>query len=144
MTTMTSVVDNEVVQRQTEVRLLAGFAMLALVLAALGIYGVLSLMVGERTQEIGLRLAVGAAPSMVLRLIVGGGMRLAIVGVALGLLGAWWSASLLERLLFGVTAHDPWTYAVLALGMLGIAFASVYVPARRASRVDPLVTLRAQ
>jgi putative ABC transport system permease protein len=141
---MDDIVDSEVLQRRTEMRLLAGFAGLAMVLASLGIYGVLSLMVGERTQEIGLRLAVGAAPGAVLRLVVGRGMRLATAGVAVGLLVAWWATQFLESLLFGVSAHDPWVFAGLGAAMLVVAFASVYAPARRASRVDPLLTLRAQ
>ena len=141
---MTAIVDDEMLQRRTEMRLLTGFAGLALVLASLGIYGVLSLMVGERRQEIGLRLAIGADPASVRRLVVGDGMRLAALGVALGLLGAWFASAFLDQLLFGVAAHDPWVFGGLAAAMLGVSFASIYLPARRASRVDPLVTLRAQ
>ena len=142
--TMDEIVDKEVVQRRTQTRLLGAFAALALVLACLGIYGVLSLLVSERTEEIGVRLALGATQASVLRLVVGNGMRLALTGVVAGLIGAWWATRFLERLLYGVRPHAPLLFAALALLLLGVSFVAVVLPARRASRLDPLRALRAQ
>jgi predicted permease len=142
--TMTAVVDKEVVQRRTQMQLLGAFAALALILACLGVYGVLSLVVSERTEEIGLRMALGAAPGSVLRLVVGDGVRLALLGVAIGLAGAWWAARFLQGLLYGVQAHEPWLYAGLAAVLLAVSVLAVYLPARRASRVDPIIALRVQ
>ena len=142
--TMDEIVDREVVQRRTQTRLLAAFAGLALLLACLGIYGVLSLSVSERSQEIGLRMALGARRGQILGTVVGGGMRLAVLGVALGTLGAFWATRLMSGLLYGVQPHDPRLFAALAGALLLVAFVAVYVPARRASRVDPLISLRAQ
>jgi predicted permease len=142
--TMNAVVDKEVVQRRTQTRLLGAFATLALVLACLGVYGVLSLIVSERTEEIGLRMALGAAPASVLRLVVNDGARLALLGVAIGLAGAWWATRFLQGLLFGVQAHEPWLYAGLAVVLFAVSILAVYLPARRASRVDPIIALRVQ
>ena len=142
--TMDEIVDREVVQRRTQTRLLAAFAGLALLLACLGIYGVLSLTVSERSQEIGLRMALGANRRQVLGSIVGGGMRLATTGVAIGTLGALWATRLMSGLLYGVQPHDPRVFAGLAALLLLVSLGAVYLPARRASRVDPLVSLRAQ
>ncbi len=142
--TMDDIVDKEVVQRRTQTRLLASFAGLALLLACLGIYGVLSLTVSERSQEIGLRMALGANRRQILGSIVGGGMRLAAAGIALGALGAFWATRLMSGLLFGVQPHDPRVFTGLAAILLLVSLGAVYLPARRASRVDPLVSLRAQ
>jgi predicted permease len=142
--TMTAVVEKEVVQRRTQMRLLGAFAALALILACLGVYGVLSLVVSERTEEIGLRMALGAAPASVLRLVVGDGVRLALIGVAVGLAGAWWATRFLQGLLYGVQAHEPLLYAGLAAVLLAVSVVAVYLPARRASRVDPIIALRVQ
>ena len=142
--TMDAVVDKEVVQRRTQMRLLGAFAGLALILACLGVYGVLSLVVSERTEEIGLRVALGATPASVLRLVVGDGVRLAVLGVAIGLAAAWWAARFLQGLLYGVEAHEPWLYAGLAAVLLAVSIVAVYLPARRASKVDPIIALRVQ
>ena len=139
---MEEIVDLEVFQRRTQVILLGAFAGLALFLACLGIYGVLSYMVTERTPEIGLRLALGAQSGDVLRLIVGRGMMLAGAGIVAGLAVAFWATQLLERLLFQVKAHDPTAFAALSAVLLVVCLLAVYIPARRASRVDPLVALR--
>ena len=142
--TMDAVVDKEVVQRRTQMRLLGAFAGLALILACLGVYGVLSLVVSERTEEIGLRVALGATPASVLRLVVGDGVRLAGLGVAIGLAAAWWAARFLQGLLYGVEAHEPWLYAGLAAVLFAVSIVAVYLPARRASKVDPIIALRVQ
>jgi putative ABC transport system permease protein len=142
--TLDDVVDREVEQRRVQTNLLGGFAGLALVLACLGIYGVLSLVVSERTQEIGLRMALGADRQSVLRLVMGGGMKLALAGVAAGLIGAYLATGYLERLLFGVRSTDPWVFAGVAGALLLVSLVAVYIPARRASLVDPLISLRAQ
>jgi putative ABC transport system permease protein len=139
---MEEIVDLEVFQRRTQVILLGAFAALALFLACLGIYGVLSYMVTERTAEIGLRLALGAQSGDVLRLIVGRGMILAAGGIVAGLAAAYWATQLLERLLFQVKAHDPAAFAGLSAVLLIVCLLAVYIPARRASRVDPLVAMR--
>jgi predicted permease len=122
--------------------LFAVFAALALVLGAIGVYGVISYSVAQRTREIGIRIAMGARREEVLYLIVGQGARLALVGVAAGLLGALALTQLMSSLLYGVGAADPATYIGVALLLVVVAIAASYVPARRAMRVDPVVALR--
>jgi putative ABC transport system permease protein len=122
--------------------LLLGFAATALLLALTGIYGVMSLNVTNRRNEFGIRLALGAQTMDVLRLILGQGLRLAAVGVALGLVGAIAFTRLLKGLLFGISASDPWTFAVIAALLVGVALLACWIPARRATKVDPLRALR--
>jgi len=122
--------------------LLTLFGGVALILAAVGVYGVLSYSVNQQTREIGLRMAMGAQQGQVLRLIVGQGFRLTAAGLALGLLAAFGLMRLMESLLFGVSTHDPLTFVSVALGLSVVAFAACYIPARRAMRVDPIVALR--
>ncbi len=124
--------------------LLGLFALLALAIAATGIGGVMALTVGQRRHEIGVRMAIGARPAEILRMILGQGLVLALVGVALGLVGALWLTQVLQQLLFEVTPTDPVTYAGVA-AVLGLAaLVACYVPARRAARVDPIVALRVE
>jgi len=131
-----------VAQRRFSMLLLSAFALTALFLAGVGIYGVVSYSVRQRTQEIGVRLAIGAARRDVLTLIVGGGMKLAIGGVVLGLAGALGAAQLITAMLFNVTPFDPASYVATAALLLTIAAVACYVPARRAMNVDPLVAIR--
>jgi putative ABC transport system permease protein len=126
------------------VELLRAFAALALLLAAAGIYGVMSYAVAQRTSEIGIRMALGARSSDVLSLVIRQGMQLAALGVAIGVALALGLAQLLTSILYGVSATDPLTFAVIALLLLGVALAACWIPARRATKVDPLIALRAE
>lgn len=124
--------------------LLTLFATVALVLAAVGIYGVISYSVARRTKEFGLRMALGAQPGNVMRLVLRGGLLLTVCGLSIGLVGAFASTRLLSSLLFGVTATDPTTFIAASLLLAAIALFATYIPARRATQVDPLLALRAE
>jgi predicted permease len=122
--------------------LMSVFAGLALVLTAVGIYGVLSYQVSQRTSEIGIRMALGAGTSDVVRLVVGQGLRLTLIGVAIGLAAAFGLTRLIVHLLFGVSATDPLAFLTIALMLTAVAALACYLPARRATKVDPIVALR--
>ncbi len=140
--TMDEVVSNSFAARRLSMILLGVFAALALALACVGIYGVISYLAGQRTHEIGVRMALGAQRRDVLRLVIGHGARMASIGVAIGIGAALGLTRLMANQLFGVSAHDPLTFAGVALLLVIVAVAACYIPARRAMRVDPMVALR--
>jgi putative ABC transport system permease protein len=144
VSTVQQAMDRSLLTTRLTNSLLIGFAVTALVLALTGIYGVMSLNVANRRNEFGIRLALGAQTSNVLKLILGQGLKLAAIGVALGLLGAIAFTRLLKGLLFGISASDPLTFALLAVLLVGVALLACWIPARRATKVDPLEALRSE
>jgi len=140
--TLEQVVSQSVSPRRFVTLLLTGFAALALALAALGIYGVISFSVAQRTRELGIRLALGAQAADVLKLVLGQGARLIALGVAIGLLAAFAATRVMQTLVYGVSATDPLTFLAIALLLGGVALLACFIPARRAMKVDPLVALR--
>ncbi|HEY4282340.1 MAG TPA: ABC transporter permease [Chthoniobacterales bacterium] len=135
-------VSNSLTQRRFAMYIVALFAFTALLLAGLGIYGVSSYMVSERTHEFGIRLALGAHPADVMRLVLRQGLNLALAGAGIGLVGALIVSQLMTGLLYGVRANDPATFVAVAVVLMAVAFLGCYVPARRATRVNPIVALR--
>jgi putative ABC transport system permease protein len=139
---MRQVVSESVSQPRLYTLLLGIFAALALVLAAVGIYGVMNYSVAQRTHEIGIRMALGAQRADILKMVVGQGMLLAFLGIVLGLVAAFLVTRVMESLLFGVGTRDLATFFIIPLVLAVVAFLSSYIPARRATRVDPMVALR--
>jgi putative ABC transport system permease protein len=142
--TMEDIVAESVGQPRFNMLLLGLFASLALVLAAIGIYGVISYAVAQRTNEIGIRRALGAKESRVLSMVLGQGLRLTVAGVAIGLVGAFWLSRLVSGLLFEVGATDPATFGSVAIILGAVGMVACYLPARRAMRVDPVEALRSE
>jgi putative ABC transport system permease protein len=142
--TMEMAISDSVAQQRLNMILLGIFGVLALVLAGVGIYGVMAYTVTQRTHEIGIRMALGARRRDVLKMVVGQGMLLAVGGIGIGLVGAFLVTRLMETLLFGVTPTDPATFGGVALLLLGVAFFACCIPARRATKVDPMVALRCE
>jgi len=142
--TMAQVLDASVAARRFNMLLLGLFAGLALALAAVGVYGVISYSVSQRTQEIGVRMALGAQARDVLGLILGQGLKMVVAGVALGLVAALAVTRIMSSLLYGIGATDPTTFIVISLLLAGVAMTACYVPARRATKVDPITALRSE
>jgi ABC-type antimicrobial peptide transport system permease subunit len=140
--TMDQIVSDSLAARKFSMILLGVFAALALVLSSIGIYGVISYLVGQRTHEIGIRMALGAQQRDVLKLVLGQGMRMALVGVAIGLAAAIGLTRLMSKMLFQVSSTDPVTLIVVSVVLTVVALAACYIPARRAMRTDPIVALR--
>jgi ABC-type antimicrobial peptide transport system permease subunit len=140
--TMDSVITDSMASQRFSMILLAVFAVLAHLLASVGIYGVISHVVRQRTHEIGIRMAMGARRLDVLRMILADGARMTLMGAAIGLVAALGFTRLLASMLFGVTPTDPITFVAVAMLLCGIAFFACFLPARRAMRVDPMVALR--
>jgi putative ABC transport system permease protein len=139
---LAELVDDYLTPRQMQTSLLGAFAGLALLLAALGIYGVLSFSVTQRTQEIGVRIALGARREDVLKMILSQGLKLFLAGAVIGLVSALALSRALEHWLYGVSATDPWSFASVTILLAAVTLLACYIPARRAMRVDPLVALR--
>jgi putative ABC transport system permease protein len=144
ITPLDAVVGESVAPRRFAMLLVTVFAGVALVLAAVGLYGVVAYSASQRTREIGVRVAMGATRGDVLRLVVGDGVKLAAIGIVIGLGCAAALARFVETLLFEVTTSDPTSYVATALLLLGVAVVACYVPARRAARVDPVIALQSE
>src|SRR5262249_48663465 len=142
--TMAELLGEETEQRQVGMVLLATFAGVALLLAALGIYGVLAYFVAERMREVGVRVALGAPTRDVMKVVMNQGMTLTLFGIGIGLISGFALARLMKSLLFGVSASDPLTFAAVAALLASVALLACYIPARRATKVDPVVALRCE
>jgi putative ABC transport system permease protein len=139
---MNRVIADSLAQQRFSMILLGAFAAVALLLASLGIYGVISYLVGQRTHELGIRLALGAQRRDVMRLVLGHGMKMALAGVSLGLIVALGLTRLISKMLYGVSATDPATFVAITVLLITVALLACLIPAWRATQVDPLVALR--
>jgi putative ABC transport system permease protein len=139
---MEQVVSNSVAQKRFSMVLLLIFAGVALLLAAVGIYGVMSYSVTQRTHELGIRMALGAQSGDVLKMVVRQGMGITLIGVGIGLAGAFAATKVMSSLLFGVGTHDPITFVAIPLILAGVALVACFIPALRATKVDPMIALR--
>jgi putative ABC transport system permease protein len=142
--TLSARIAQTVANRKLALVLLAGFAVLALVLASLGVYSVMAHLVAFRTSEIGLRMALGASPGAVMRMVLGHGRRLTLAGIGLGILGALAVSRLMQQALFEVDPADPLIYLALSVTLLLVAECASWFPARRATRIDPVIALRTE
>jgi predicted permease len=140
--TMEAVVDQSIAQNRLNMILLSAFAGLALLLASIGIYGVQAYAVRQRTREVGIRVAMGAQPAEVFRLIIAQGLRLTTTGIVIGLAASFGLTRLMASQLYGLSATDPWTFIGVSIVLLTVALAACFIPARRATRIDPVVALR--
>ncbi len=140
--TMTEVMAESFAERRFNMLLLSLFAVLAMTLAGVGVYGVMSYLVAQRAREIGIRMALGAQLRDVLRLVMGQGLKLALLGLGLGLIGAWAATRLLKSLLFSVSTTDPLIFLVISGLLVGVALLACWLPARRATKIDPMIALR--
>jgi ABC-type antimicrobial peptide transport system permease subunit len=140
--TMEEIIASSIADRRFSMVLLGAFAALALLLSSIGIYGVISYLIGERTHEIGIRVALGAQRKDVLALVLGEGVKLALLGAAIGIAAGLGLTRLMADLLYGVSATDPLTFAAVPIVLLGVAMLACYIPARRAMQVDPMTALR--
>jgi ABC-type antimicrobial peptide transport system permease subunit len=141
---LTARIAQTVANRKLALRLLEAFAILALVLATLGVYSVMAHLVAFRTSEIGLRMALGASPGVVMRMVLGHGRKLTLAGIAIGIAGALAVSRLMQQALFEVNPADPLVYVGLAVTLLLVTEAASFFPARRATRIDPVIALRTE
>jgi ABC-type antimicrobial peptide transport system permease subunit len=139
---MDAIISDSISDRKFSMLLLGTFAALALLLSSIGIYGVISYLIGERTHEIGIRMALGAQRKDVLTLVLSEGVRLTLLGAAIGIAAALGLTRLMANLLYGVSVTDPLTFTAVPIVLLGVAMLACYIPARRAMRVDPMTALR--
>ena len=142
--TLDAIVSKSIVEPRLYTLLLGAFAALAMVLAAIGLYGLIAYSVTQRTHELGVRVALGASRGEIVRLVIGQGMRLALAGAAVGLAAALATARLVAGLVKGTEPNDPATLVAVVTVLLAVAAAATYLPARRAARVDPMTALRAE
>ena len=141
---MRDVLSASVAEPRFRTLLIAAFALMAIVLASVGVYGLMSFSVQQRTREIGIRVALGARPRQVMLPVLREGMTLAIIGIGIGVPGAFAATRVLSSFLFGVDAGDPLTFSVVAVLLLAVALLATYIPSRRVLRVDPITALRAE